>query len=716
MLFKGQYFNILTTEPGIAELVFDTAGKPNILSQQSIQELGEAISVLKQHQDLNGLLIRSGKKDFCLGADITEFTQLFRNGDEAELKDKLQFAHSVMNAIEDLPVPVVAAVAGNALGGGCELALTADFRIVGTSASLGLPEVRLGIIPGWGGTVRLPRIVGVEKAIELITGSKTVKATDALHFGMVDGVVDDDNLQASALATLKRAIAGELDWQGRKEECRSPMNLSEPERNLAIATASGLVSKAAGKFYVAPMAALNNIAKNITQERDQALSFEREAFTHCAQTEVAQCLIGIYLADTAVKARGRQQAGEHRGPETAAIIGAGIMGGGIAYQSASKGVRVTMKDINQSALELGMSEVSGLLLKRLSKKRIKPEQMVEVLNRIVPTLHEGPVTDAEVIVEAVVERMDIKHSVLKHLEQITMGKAVLTSNTSTLPISKLANALERPENFCGMHFFNPVHMMPMVEVIRGEKTSDETIAKVVAYARKIGKTPIVVGDCPGFYVNRLLVPYFLAFNSLLVEGVEMASIDKAMEKGFGWPMGPAYLADVIGMDTCVHVMDTMSNGYPDRMALPEVDAFTLMNDAERFGQKNSKGFYCYEKDRRGRLKKKACETSVNRLADVCAPAKEVTADTVVERMMLPMLFEAVRALDDGIIACVEDGDMAMVYGAGFPPFRGGLFRYMDNLGLAEVVRLSDQYRHLGKLYDAPASLRAMAAEGQTYYP
>ena len=195
----------------------------------------------------------------------------------------------------------------------------------------------------------------------------------------------------------------------------------------------------------------------------------------------------------------------------------------------------------------------------------------------------------------------------------------------------------------------------------------------------------------------------------------MASIDKAMEKGFGWPMGPAYLADVIGMDTCVHVMDTMSNGYPDRMALPEVDAFSLMNDAERFGQKNSKGFYCYEKDRRGRLKKKACETSINRLAEVCAPAKEMTADTIVERMMLPMLFEAVRALDDGIIACVEDGDMAMVYGAGFPPFRGGLFRYMDNLGLAEVVRLSDQYRHLGKLYDAPASLRAMAAEGQSYY-
>ena len=715
MLFAGQCFKMDYIEPGIAELVFDSAGKVNVLSQAAVGELHEAGSVLAREENLKGLMIRSAKKDFCLGADITEFTGLFASEDQTELLEKVKKANDAMNALEDLNVPVVAAINGNALGGGCELTLTADFRILSESAKIGLPEVKLGIIPGWGGTVRLPRIVGVEKAIELVTASKITKAADAQTFNLADAVVPEEALQEGALATLKKAIAGELNWQARKEERRSPMKLSELERTMAFTTAAGLVAKAAGKFYIAPMAALKNMQSNVACHRDEALAFETKAFAKCAGSDVAKSLIGLYLSDTAVKATARKLIGKEQAPETAAIIGAGIMGGGIAYQSASRGLRVTMKDIAQSALDLGMSEATKLLLKKVDKKRMKPAQMAEVLNRIVPTLHDAPVSDADVVVEAVVERMDIKQAVLKHLEQVTEGKAFLASNTSTLPITQMAEALDKPENFCGMHFFNPVPLMPLVEVIRGEKTSDETIAKVVAYAQKIGKTPIVVGDCPGFYVNRLLVPYFHAFNTLLLEGADMNAIDMAMEKVYGWPMGPAYLVDVVGMDTAVHVMNTMNAGYPDRMKLPEVNLFKLMNDENRLGQKNKKGFYQHELDRRGRMKKQPCENAAALLADVCPATKAFETEEIIERMMLPMLFEAVRALDDGIISSVEDGDMAMIYGAGFPPFRGGLFRYMDALGLDKVVELSEKYKLLGELYSAPASLRTMAAEGKTYY-
>ncbi|HAG94140.1 MAG TPA: fatty acid oxidation complex subunit alpha FadB, partial [Gammaproteobacteria bacterium] len=398
----------------------------------------------------------------------------------------------------------------------------------------------------------------------------------------------------------------------------------------------------------------------------------------------------------------------------AAVLGAGIMGGGIAFQSASKGTPIIMKDINEPALELGMSEATKLLAKRVERKKMQPAKMGQVLSSIRPTLNYGDFQSVDIVVEAVVENVKVKQSVLADVEKQVKDGTILASNTSTISITKLAEALQKPENFVGMHFFNPVHMMPLVEVIRGEKSSDEAVATTVAYAKKMGKTPVVVNDCPGFLVNRVLFPYFGGFGMILRDGADFQKVDKVMER-FGWPMGPAYLMDVVGIDTGVHAAEVMAEGFPERMQYDHKDASEVMFENKRYGQKNGVGFYKYETDKKGKPKKVVDETTYELIKPHVAAPKEFEDQEIIDRLMIPMCLELVRCLEENIVSSVADADMALIMGIGFPPFRGGALKYIDSIGVKAFVELCDQYKDLGPLYEPTAKLREMAANGESFY-
>jgi 3-hydroxyacyl-CoA dehydrogenase/enoyl-CoA hydratase/3-hydroxybutyryl-CoA epimerase/enoyl-CoA isomerase len=541
------------------------------------------------------------------------------------------------------------------------------------------------------------------------------KADDALKAGAVDAVASPEDLRAVTLSTLQQAIEGRLDYAQRRARKHGPLPLNDTEAMMSFFTIKSMVAQQAGKNYPAPIKVVDVIEAARSMSLEEALDVEAEGFAELATTPVAAALVGVFLNDQLLgkKAKGWEKKADKK-IERAAVLGAGIMGGGIAYQSALKGTPIKMKDINQAGLDLGLSEASKLLSKRVERGRMSAAQMGEILNNIDPTLTYNGFDEVDIVVEAVVENEKVKGIVLAETEKEIDKDAVLASNTSTISITRLAGNLERPENFCGMHFFNPVHAMPLVEVIRGEKTSDAAIARTVAYANKMGKKAVVVNDCPGFLVNRVLFPYFGGFNMLLRDGADFQAVDKVMER-WGWPMGPAYLMDVVGIDTGVHAANVMAEGFPDRMKPDFKSATEVMFELERFGQKNGKGFYEYVEDKRGKPQKTVNDDVYGLIAGVVGERVEFEKEDIIARMMLPMAIEMARCVEEGIVGTAAEADLALVYGVGFPPFRGGIFRWMDTVGLAHIVEASKKFAHLGKAYELTERMQEMHANGETYY-
>ncbi|GLR65287.1 fatty acid oxidation complex subunit alpha FadB [Marinospirillum insulare] len=714
MIYQGKAIQVHALSDGNAELIFDREGQAiNVLSTDTIKELGEAVKAIQAKSDIKGLLMSSAKEAFIVGADITEFHGIFGETEEFLTDMNLQ-VHELFNSIEDLPFPTVTAINGLALGGGCEMLLTTDFRVMADTAKIGLPETKLGIIPGWGGGVRLPRLIGADNAIEWIAGGTENRADVALKMGAADAVVSNDKLRDTALDLLTEAQAGNLDWQARREQKKAPLKLNPIESMMVFETAKGFVAGKAGPHYPAPVEAIKAIQKGATAKREKAQLVEAKTFAKMARTDVCFNLVGLFLNDQLVKKKAAAYEKQVNPVKKAAVLGAGIMGGGVAYQSASKGTPIMMKDINEEALQLGLKEANKLLGGQLKRKRITAAQMAETLGRIRPTLSYGDFKDVELTVEAVVENAKVKASVLAELEDQVADDAIIASNTSTISINSLAKNLKRPENFCGMHFFNPVHRMPLVEVIRGEKSSETAIAATVTYAKQMGKTPIVVNDCPGFLVNRILFPYFGGFIGLVEQGADFRRVDKVMEK-FGWPMGPAYLLDVVGLDTAVHANEVMAEGFPDRMKREGKTVLNAMYDAGRLGQKNATGFYKYEEDRKGKPQKVNDETTDALIQPLVKANEELTDEQIIARMMVPLCLETVRCLEDNIVGTPAEADMALIYGIGFPPFRGGALRYIDAMGVQAFVDLADSLADLGPLYAVTDKLRAKAANNESFY-
>lgn len=717
MIYQGKNIQVdfFDQTQGIVQFHFNATDESvNKFDRKTTQEYQEAVTALENRDDIQGLIVTSGKSVFIAGADITEFTEYFSRSKD-EIEAWLLDINHIFNRFEDLPFPKVAAINGAALGGGCEMALVCDYRVAGVSAQIGLPETKLGIFPGFGGSVRLPRLIGIDNALETIATGKAYRPDAALKLGLVDAVVADELLEQAAADLVKKCLLGEFDWQAKRQEKQVPVKLNQLEQAMAFNSAKGVIfAKANPKHYPAVAIALETIEKHANLNRDDAIALEAKGFAKAATTPQATALVGLFLNDQTVKKLAKKHSQNAQIIKQAAVLGAGIMGGGIAYQAATKGLPIIMKDIQTKQLDLGMNEAGKLLSKEVERGKSTPAKMAQTLSHIRPTLNYGNFGEVDIVIEAVVENPTIKEAVLSEVEGLVKQDAILASNTSTISITRLAHALKRPENFVGMHFFNPVHRMPLVEVIRGEKTSDTAIATTVALAQKMGKTPIVVNDCPGFLVNRVLFPYFGAFDLLVKEGADFVRIDKTMEK-FGWPMGPAYLLDVVGMDTGVHAAKVMAEGFPDRMKPDYKGATQLMFEHERLGQKNGVGFYQYETDKRGKPKKIADSTTYELLNLVQTDHQEFDEQEIIDRMMIAFCNETVRCLEDDIVASPAEADMAMIMGVGFPPFRGGPCRYIDQIGVANYIALCDKYAHLGKAYEAPAKLRDMAQNGETFY-
>ena len=720
IIFQGSSLKLKIINNNFLELIFDSKKRPiNICDQATIEELINVLSIAKNQSNINGLIFSSAKSSFIAGADISELGQIFKaNG--SRLKIFFDRANMAFNKIESLPFPTIASIDGFALGGGFELCLACDFRILTSKAIVGLPETKLGIIPGWGGTVRLPRIIGLHKALEWIIAGKHKMPDEALLDGAVDAVVDSDLLLEESLKILKTAFDKKSDYKQRRNQKQKPLLLETTKIIENKEFFSKYISSKIGISYPAPLVVLEMVPRAISVSQDEAQTIEYEAFQELSKTPECRSLMGLFINDQYVSSKAKRISRNcSKIVSHVTVLGAGIMGGGIAYQNASKGFSVLMKDIDENSLLMGINEANKLLSNSISRGKISNSDAKNILSRIKPSLSYEGTEKTTVAIEAIVENKTIKSEVLAEIEKNLPTDAILSSNTSTISIDFLASNLNHPDRFCGMHFFNPVHAMPLVEVVRGKKTSEETLELAVSHAIKLGKKPIIVNDCPGFLVNRILFPAIFAFDMMVIDGADFQQIDRAIED-WGWPMGPAYLIDVIGLDTAISCFETIISGYPDRMQdMCDVSPTRILCEKKRFGQKNQKGFYRYQDDDKGKPKKYFDEKVIQILK---AHTKESHSNNskfndveILHRFMIPMCIEAALCLEEGIVDSPSEVDMSIIYGLGFPIFRGGLLRWMDEIGLNKFCKLADQFAHLGSLYKPTSKMRKMAKENIKYY-
>ncbi|NNC24399.1 fatty acid oxidation complex subunit alpha FadB [Salinisphaera sp. USBA-960] len=714
-MYEGERVSV-GVDNGVATLCFDAgAGAVNKFDAQTLAELEAAIDVLRAAEGLSGIVVSSALDDFFVGADINEFGAKFRLA-SAELRAWIVDANAVFNALEDIDVPTVAAVRGVALGGGLELALACDYRVAADNAQLGFPETGLGILPGFGGSVRAPRLMGADNAIEWIADGRSRGAATAHDAGMVDAVVANESLAEAAKDMLARALDGDFDWRARRAKKTGALRLNAVDGALSFEAAKGQVFGKTQGNYPAPIKAIEAMAAGAELARDEALEIEHDGFVALAQSPVADALVQLFINDQFIKRKVKAGSGQAAAVDRLAVIGAGIMGGGIGYQAASKQLPTLIKDVDESALDSAVSEAARLFAKAVERGKIGQADVPAGLARLRPTLSYSEFAGVDLAIEAVTEHPKVKTNVLAEVEAELTDGTVLASNTSSISIDALAESLENPEKFIGMHFFNPVHRMPLVEVIRGHATSDATVATVTTLARRLGKTPIVVSDCPGFLVNRVLFPYFFGFMALIDDGADFVSVDRVMEE-FGWPMGPAYLSDVVGLDTSQHVESILAAGYPDRMQRERQTSMDALVGAERLGQKSGGGYYDYTTDKKGRPQKTPSAAAYELIADSReSEARTFDAAEIIDRLMIPMVIEAARVLEAGVADSPHEIDTALLMGLGFPAFRGGgALKYADQRGLGDICAAADRYSHLGPLYEPTAQMRELAARGDGFF-
>lgn len=705
-MYQGNALQLNRLPDGWVEMVFDLQNSAvNKMDALTLKELEEALALLASQQHVRGLMLRSAKAAFVVGADVGAFPAVLAEPDAA-VDAWLAHGQSLFSTLEHLPYPTVAVIDGLALGGGLELALAADFRVASTATKLGFPEVGLGICPGWGGTVRFCCLAGIEATLQWALTGKPQGAAAAKALGVVDELCSPEALVAEALALLTKAASGEIDYRSvRARKQQTPANSFDP------AALAAPFAPLFNPHYPAAKAIFDLVLAQANQAAETGFAQERATFLQLARGSVAQSLIGLFLNDQYLKKQAKSWLKQAHPVKRGAVLGAGIMGGGIAFQSALNGIPVVLKDIRQEALDLGLSTASGLLDKRVQKGQLDQAGKERILAAIHPALDYSQFGDVDFVVEAVVENPKIKAAVLAEVEAQLPEHAVLASNTSTIRIETLAQAVQRPAQFCGMHFFNPAPVMPLVEVIRGPATSDATVATTVAVATAMGKTAIVVNDCPGFLVNRILFPYYNGFNRLLQDGVDFERIDRVMET-FGWPMGPAFLGDVIGLDTLVHADGVMQEGFPERMGHNGETLIEVLVANQYFGQKNGSGFYRHQAGVKGRVPSPEAHALI---AARARAQKEITDEEIVDRMMIPLCLEAVRCLEDGIVETAAEVDMGLVLGIGFPRFRGGALRYIDSLGLPAFASRVAAQAGQGGLYQLPEDFKQRLESGRKYY-
>lgn len=698
------------TDDNICVLTFDRPDSAaNIFDRAALMELSDHINYVMCNSHIQGLVLTSAKKSiFIAGADLT---QLSKAKTADELRDMIELGQVVFNRLATLNIPTVAAIHGACVGGGYEVTLACDYRIASPDkvTKIGLPETQLGIIPAWGGSTRLPRLIGLPKALDVILGGKTLAAKPALKCGMVDDLVPREYLVEKACQLiLKRG----MKLRVRKTKLAHKLSTLGPVVNMITKKVGKQVFARTRGHYPAIPKALEVVTKGLSKSLDDSLAMERDAILELGTTEACKNLIRIFfLQERAKKLTGVPPDTAPEGKVTpvkrVAVVGAGVMGGGIAQWSSARGLNVILRDINHEALAKGLGGIAKIYDQAVKRHAMTKIEARDGLDRIVASAVDVPLQSTDVIVEAAVEKMDLKKKLFAHLDSLAGPNTILASNTSALSISEIATATQHPDRVIGIHFFNPVHRMQLVEVVVGKQTSPEVVRRSVKFVQQIGKLPVVVKDAPGFLVNRILMPYLIEAGHLFENGARVEDIDECMLE-FGMPMGPLRLIDEVGVDVSHHVASDLASKFRDRMHCPEV--LSKMMADELFGKKNGKGFYLHTK--------KGKEPTVNPRIDkykrgtACA---KLTREELRTRMVLLMINEAARCLEGGIVEEAADVDFGMIMGTGFAPFLGGPLRFADSVGIPQIVdemkRLADE-----ELRFTPCNLlQTLAGTGQKFY-
>ncbi len=691
-----------------------TGEKVNKLSTPVMMKMRELLQEVARNSQYKALVFVSKKpKIFIAGADIDEIKKL---DTPAKFAEAVGQGQSIFNIIEDLPIPTFASIHGACAGGGCELILACDYRISSDDSStrIGLPETMLGILPGFGGCVRLPRVVGLQAALDVILAGKLLNAKKANKIGLTDRMVHQNLLEAHTVRFIQEIFK---DGGKKRKKTFKPQGLvagllEGPLRFVVFNAAKKGVLKATNGHYPAPLKALEVIKKTYKMsDRTQALEIEKNGFCEVAVTDISKSLIHVFDLTEMVKKQTGVPGVEVTPMEVKGlgILGAGTMGGGIAYVAADKGIKVRVKDLNTEALAKAYKHARDLWQKLAKKKVIDQYQLTQKVSLISGGTDYADFKTLDVVVEAIVEDMGIKQKVIGETATQMKSDALIVTNTSSLSVTEMAKGHPRPENFAGMHFFNPVHKMPLVEIIRGEKTSDKTIATIFELTKKMGKMPVVVKDGPGFLVNRLLLPYMAEAAFLLQEGMDIKTVDHYYVKEFGMPMGPFALMDEVGLDVCIKVLKIFKKAFGERVDL--APCMVALESTGRLGKKNRKGFYHYDdKDYRGEV-----DVSIYEALGLKTPTNPYDSKECIERGVFAMINECARAFyDDKIVELPHEVDLAMIMGTGFPPFRGGLLKYADKITAQYVATQLADYsskRNAGKRLEPSEALKKV----KTFY-
>ncbi|MCC6277069.1 MAG: enoyl-CoA hydratase/isomerase family protein [Oligoflexia bacterium] len=685
--------------------------KANKLSSGVLLRLHEVIEELGKSKFKAAIFVSKKPNIFIAGADIEEIKNL-KTAQDAE--NACLVGQTIFSALEVLKIPTIAAIHGACVGGGCEMVLACDYRICSDdpATKIGLPEIQLGVIPGFGGTQRLPRLVGAINALDIILAGKSVDARKAAKIGLVDQAVPKEILLSKARDLALTIIK---DGSKKKPQKFKAKSMGESFLNgmgsfIVFNKAKKTVLAQTKGHYPAPLKALEVIRK--TYGGDQAKGFEIEAhgFGEVAQTDVSKNLINLFFMMEGVKKQTGVTSDEKGVPvNQIGVLGAGTMGGGIAQLAAERDMQVRLKDITYDAIGKGLKAANDIFKKSVQRKKMTSFDFKRKMGLISGTLDYSGFKTLDVVIEAIVEDMNVKKKVLADMVKSCREDVIIASNTSSLSITEMATAVPHPENFVGMHFFNPVNKMPLIEVIRGEKTSDRAAATVFALSKKMGKTPIIVKDGPGFLVNRLLLPYLNEACFTLGDGASIEFIDKACLK-FGMPMGPLHLIDEVGIDVSAKVAKILGHAFGVR-----AEAAPLMSkvvDAKKLGKKNGSGFYFY--DSQG--KKLDVDQNIYQLTGLPKPKNPFSEEEIIHRVLFPMINEAALCLEEGIVTTPEAVDLGMIMGTGFPPFRGGLLRWADSIGSAKVVdELEIMATKFGPRFKPSNPLRNMAKTNRTFY-